>query len=111
MRKPLKHITAIITLFALLSFLTSCFLLPGDRYVPTKVYDFDYTEATVINYSVDGCSWMLKLKDGKKLEPVNLKDEFKKDNLNVWIQYNPYKGNSSCMAGEMITLTAIEIKK
>jgi len=51
---------------------------------------------------------MLQLDDGKKLEPVNLQDEFKKDNFNVWLKYQNYKGNSACMAGEMITIDAIE---
>ena len=67
-----------------------------------------FIKATVINYVVDGCTFMLQLADGKKLQPVNLKDEFKKDNFNVWIKYQHYKGNSVCMAGEMVTITAIE---
>ena len=66
-----------------------------------------YTHATVINYTIDGCTYLLQLEDGKKLEPDNLKDEYKKDNLKVWIKYQPRKGNSICMAGEMITIIDI----
>ncbi|MBA3706981.1 MAG: hypothetical protein H0W84_14090 [Bacteroidetes bacterium] len=71
-----------------------------------------FVKATVINYKLDGCSWMLQLEDGKKLEPINLTEEFQKENFKVWIQYKPFtQGASICMAGEMITITAIEIRK
>ncbi len=70
-----------------------------------------YTKATIINYTVDGCSWMIKLEDGKLLEPVNLKDEFKKDGLKVWIQYKHYENYSFCMSGEMVIVSAMEIRE
>lgn len=70
-----------------------------------------YIKATVVNLTLDGCSWMLQLEDGKKLEPVNLKEEFKKDKLNVWIQYQVKKGGMSvCMAGEVITISDIKLR-
>ncbi len=72
----------------------------------------NFTKATIINYTLDGCGWMLQLDDEKKLQPVNLNNDFKKENLKVWIQYQPVKqGNSICMAGDMVTITAIEIRK
>jgi hypothetical protein len=70
----------------------------------------NFIEATVINYHLDGCSWILQLADEKKLEPVNLKEEFKKENLNVWIKYEPYNGASICMAGEMVTIKDIQLR-
>jgi hypothetical protein len=70
-----------------------------------------FIKATVIKYDLDGCSWMLQLADKRKLEPVNMKEEFKKENLNVWIKYQTYNGNSICMAGEMITITDIQLRK
>ena len=67
-----------------------------------------FVKATIINYTIDGCTFMIQLEDGKKLEPVNLQNEFKIDNFKVWIKYQQSKGNSICMAGEMVTITAIE---
>jgi hypothetical protein len=68
-----------------------------------------FIKATVIKLDLDGCSWMLQLEDGKKLEPINLKEEFQKVNLKVWIQYEPFtQGASICMAGEMVKVIAIE---
>ncbi|MES2590276.1 MAG: hypothetical protein V4608_00235 [Bacteroidota bacterium] len=66
-----------------------------------------FIKATVINY-IDGCAFLLQLTDGKKLEPVNLSEEYKKENTNVWFKYVPYKGSSICMAGQMVTITKIE---
>ena len=71
-----------------------------------------YVKATVINYEVDGCAFMLQLEDGKKLEPSGLAADFKKDQLAVWIKYIPKKGGASiCMAGQMVDLTDIQLRK
>lgn len=71
-----------------------------------------YTQATVINYELDGCKYILQLPDEKKLEPLNLPDEFKKDQLRVWIKYVPKKNAVSvCMAGQIVELTDIRIRK
>ena len=71
-----------------------------------------YTKATVINYEVDGCHFLLQLEDGKKLEPSKLADEFKKDKLAVWIKYTLQKNAMSiCMAGQMVELSDIQLRK
>jgi hypothetical protein len=71
-----------------------------------------YVKATVINYTVDGCTFLLQLTDEKKLEPTNLSEEFKKDNLPVWIKYSPKKGAVSvCMAGQIVELSDIQLRK
>ena len=71
-----------------------------------------YAKATVINYEVDGCKFILKLEDGKKLEPSALSDDFKTDQLAVWIKYAPKKGVVSvCMAGQVVELSDIQIRK
>ena len=68
--------------------------------------------ATVIDYSeLDGCNWMLELSDGKKLQPVNLGDEYKRKGLKLFITYKIYDGVSTCMAGKMVTLTSVDFAK
>ena len=112
MKNTLKN-TAFISFMALLILCcTSCFLLPGDRYHPSSAYTENAEKATVINYTVDGCSWLLILEDGTKLQPVNLAPEFQKNNLKVWITYELKKGaNSICMTGKMVTLASIQLRK
>ena len=95
--------------------LQSCFLFSGkkNKLSQTAIDTHEqngFAKAAIINYAIDGCTFMIQLEDGKKLEPVNLQDEFKKDNLKVWIKYKHFKGNSICMAGEMVTITAIETR-
>jgi|ERR1019366_3648444 hypothetical protein len=116
MKNKLKNITVIIISIVVLSAMQSCFLFVKNKTEiqnpkePVPLY-IGYTKATITNYTVDGCSWMIKLEDSKMLEPVNLKDEFKKEGLKVWIQYKHYDNYSFCMAGEMVTITAIEIRE
>ena len=90
---------------------------------PTEVKrDFEkeeYTKATVIFYEVDACKYILGLEPDlngadvvKQLEPTNLGEEFKKDQLLVWIKYIPKKGGISvCMAGPMVDITDIQLRK
>jgi hypothetical protein len=71
-----------------------------------------YQKATVINYTVDGCTFLLELEDNRKLEPVNLAADFKKDKLEVWIKFIAKKdGVSACMAGSMVELSDIRLRK
>ena len=114
MKIKLNNIKLIIIGLLALTSLQSCklFIKPA-TIVSQKVAPIhnEYTKATIINYTIDGCSWMIRLEDGKLLEPINLKDEFKKENLKVWIQYKHYENFSFCMSGEMVTITAIELRE
>lgn len=70
------------------------------------------TEATVIDYSeVAGCTFLLQLNNGEKLEPSNLFSEFKKDKLEVLIRYQVTDMMSVCMAGKVVSIEHIELKK
>jgi|GEM_PF-2373203 len=113
MQNIFKNIAIPIICFIFIASLQSCILFlgyrgrPFDPLVDTHEKN-GFVKATVVNYTLDGCTFMLQLADEKKLEPVNLTDEFKKDNFKVWVKYQHYSGNSVCMAGEMVTITAIE---
>ncbi|MES2397571.1 MAG: hypothetical protein V4549_16295 [Bacteroidota bacterium] len=113
MKNKLKNIALLFVCLVFISMLQSCFLFPNVKSThtasdPDNHEQNGFVKATIINYTLDGCNFMLLLEDGKKMEPVNLSEEFKKDNIKVWIKYQHYKGNSICMAGEMVTVTAIE---
>ena len=69
----------------------------------------DYQEAKVLDLTgLDGCSFVIELKNGQKLEPINLTNEFKKDKLPVLVKYTEKTDMSSiCMVGKMVELTSI----
>jgi len=69
-----------------------------------------FKKGTIVDMTgLDGCSFMIKLKNGKTLEPNQLDDQFKKEGMLVWVRYSiPKSINSICMAGQLVTLTAIE---
>jgi hypothetical protein len=112
MKNKLKHIAGISAVLLLICFMTSCGY--GDRAHPADTEHIfkGYQKATIIDYTVDGCKWMLQLEDGKKLQPLELKPEFQKDQLKVWVMYEIKKGAVGiCMAGEIVNITNIELRK
>jgi hypothetical protein len=69
-----------------------------------------FTPATVVYLTLDGCAWMLKLEDGKLLQPYQLEPEFQKENLKVLIKYTiNKKAMGICMSGTIVNLTAIKL--
>lgn len=59
---------------------------------------------------LDGCSWLLELEDGTRLEPVNLNDfEIEpQEGLKVEVSYKEVEMFSTCMAGLIVELSCIE---
>ncbi len=59
---------------------------------------------------LDGCSWMIELNNGSKLEPTNLND-FSinlQDNKKIWVVYHSAPQMASiCMHGEIVTIDCI----
>lgn len=79
----------------------------------------DYKKGTVTKFDVDGCSFIITIQDENQSDPtipedrliaVNLEDQYKQDGLKIWIMYVPEKQESlsTCMAGEIVRITAIE---
>jgi len=105
----LKNITSIIVIAFLMVISQSCKTNKeaNKKNIEEKT-DALFTKGTIVKMELDGCTWMIKLEDGKQLEPVNLEDEFKVENLKVKFQYKHHDGFSICMAGEMVNITVIE---
>ena len=59
---------------------------------------------------LDGCSWMIELNNGTKLEPTNLND-FNinlQQNQKIWVVYHTAAQMASiCMHGEIVTVDCI----
>lgn len=98
-------------LFAVLMIHTSC----TQKKLQNKFTQKGYVAATIIDYKVDGCKFLLELSDEEKtkLSPDKLPDDLKKDKQKVWIKYSISKKQmpSTCMAGKQIELLAIQKRK
>lgn len=78
-----------------------------------------YMKGTVIFYELDACKYIIQLVSDptgpdviKQLEPTNLAAGFQQDQLAVWVKYIPKKGAvSACMAGEIVEITDIQLRK
>jgi hypothetical protein len=81
--------------------------------VPRDFAKEGYVQATVIYYEMDACKYLLLVNGEKKLEPsTSLAPDFQKDQLAVWIKYAPKKGGvSACMAGQVVDISDIQIRK
>ena len=67
--------------------------------------------AKLVNMTgLDGCSWMIELNNGTKLEPTNLND-FNinlQENQKIWVVYHTAAQMASiCMHGEIVTIDCI----
>lgn len=115
LRKPL-YFQYIKTSFCLLAFLSialsSC---KGKKeavskeIVTTTTNKYEnHNKGTVTKFDVDGCSFLITLESGKRLNPINLDDEFKKEGLKIFITYISQNDiMTTCMAGEVVKITDI----
>ena len=67
--------------------------------------------AKLVNMTgLDGCSWMIELNNGTKLEPTNLND-FNinlQEHQKIWVVYHTAAQMASiCMHGEIVTIDCI----
>ncbi len=98
-----------ICAFIILILISGC---ASKKKVPATPADKQAVYAKVIDYSeIAGCTYLLELSDGQKLQPVNLQEEYKRIGLKLFITYKPYDGVSVCMTGKMVTLTSVSIAK
>ena len=78
-----------------------------------------YVQAIVSATDLAGCTFLLQIPNDpagadvmKQFEPSNLKEEFKKDQLAVWVKYSVKKGaTSTCMAGPVVDISDIQLRK
>jgi hypothetical protein len=70
-----------------------------------------FVKAEIRSYDVDGCGFLIFLEDEKKLNPLNLGDEYKKEGLKVWIRYTIKKGvMTTCMSGEVVNILELQLR-
>ena len=70
--------------------------------------------AKLVNMTgLDGCSWMIELNNGTKLEPTNLND-FSinlEENKKIWVVYHTAAQMASiCMTVEIVTIDCISAR-
>ena len=61
---------------------------------------------------IAGCDYVIKMEDGRVLEPINLVDSLKKNNLRIWLRYHPAETQVSvCMMGAIVMLDDVQYRK
>ena len=87
----------------------SLVLLAGAFFAVSSFGSSGSISGTVVDaHGLDGCTFLIRLGDGTRLEPVNLPKEFQVGGLKVAVSYEPALGASICMAGALVRLTSIE---
>jgi hypothetical protein len=94
----------IAVLFAISLFTLSC----NDKVAPGDIHQ----KGTIRDYTgLDGCTFIIELDSGEKLEPVNLKDfiDSPKDGQKVKITFKPEPQLASiCMVGTIVTIQSLK---
>lgn len=71
-----------------------------------------FTLGTIIDKTgLDGCSYLIKLPDSTLFEPINLKEDFKKDQITVAFKYKKSRKATVCMNGQPIVISEIMLNK
>src|SRR5438105_11886933 len=95
-----------IVLFLFIVFAISCHKKTSMAVIQTdeELRNLNYVPAKIIlQTELAGCGYMLALEDGKMLEPLNLNDTLKQNNLKIWVKYHIEKNAMSvCMMGTIV---------
>tara|TARA_B100000683_G_scaffold63881_1_gene62331 strand:- start:429 stop:710 length:282 start_codon:yes stop_codon:yes gene_type:complete len=76
----------------------------------TQNNNCDKTIAIVRDYrDLDGCKYLLELKDGRFLNPTNLDSNLRKDGTKICIDFIIQRIPSVCMKGEVVELKSISV--
>lgn len=71
-------------------------------------------EGKLINMEhLDGCGWVIQLKTGNKIQPINLRNfelELEEDKT-IFVKYKPSNMVSVCQIGEVVEIEYITTKK
>jgi hypothetical protein len=100
----MKSISMKLLFFALLIALGACTS-------PKNSCDSTAEKATLEDFTgLDGCGYLIVLKDGTRLEPINLNSQTvaPADGKKVWLTYTTAKNTASiCMVGEIVEITCM----
>lgn len=105
-----KNIISVISISIILN-LVSCTATKNETSNSSSIPP-NAIQATVVDFrELDGCEFLILTSDGKKLQPINLQANFKKNGTQLFITYKVAKGISICMAGEMVELLFVQEQK
>ena len=96
-------------------FLVLFLLLAGISGSCKKSECADSEKAVLKDYKgLDGCTWIIELENGQKIEPVNLESFVSnpKDGMKIRLSYNDeIESASICMVGKVAQINCLEILK
>lgn len=72
------------------------------------------TSAIIKPFQLDGCSWIIELPEGEKIEPMNFRDFLTESELEeaqpvrVKVEFYDTKSPSICMIGRTVAISCME---
>ena len=85
----------------------------NDLEVEKEMLSNGFHKGTIVDYSAEkGCTFLIKREDTEELLlPLKLEEQFLKNNLDVWFQYQySRRQQGDCLKGITITLGEIKIR-
>ena len=69
-----------------------------------------FTAGTIVHSTKEGdCEWTIKLDSGIYYESLIMKDEFKKDNLEVFFKFRPLRRMRKCTKANPVEIVEMKI--
>ena len=110
MRNKLKHIALIINILFILFQLQACTAVHETS--STNTSEDTFIAAVVVNKTgFDGCGFLLRIGETDLYEPNGLQEEFRMNDLKVWIKYELDPRPSICMVGKTITIIDCKLRE
>ena len=76
----------------------------------TKKLENGFKKAVVYKTNLEPCSYKLQVNE-TFFDPINLKEDFKKDKLKVWVKYSKSRMKNRCSDLLPINIQEMEIRK
>lgn len=76
-----------------------------------KASKMGYIKVTAVDGSaLAGCGWLLKLSNGKKIQPASLPPAHQKNGKELWVKYEASEVPTTCQTGKAVRLLDIQWK-
>ena len=71
-----------------------------------------FTKGVIVDKTgLDGCTFLIEISDSKILEPIQLDEKFRKNGLAVYFKYKRSRKATTCMNGQPIIISEIQLSK
>ena len=78
--------------------------------VQQEMMEQGFTKGTIVYSDIEGdCEYTIKLEDGRMFESTDLKEEFKKADMEVWFKFQPLRRMNKCKKANPVGISEMKM--